>query len=96
MSSTGGTKVLTRRNYQIIQANRASLGEFDPFGDFDLIFGAVKADLKVVEVPVRYRKRIGKSKITGTIAGTLRAGFKILGWIFAWRLRLLFSSRPSA
>ncbi len=42
--------------------------------------------LRVVEVPVRYRARIGKSKITGTVSGTLRAGWKILGWIFAWRL----------
>lgn len=44
--------------------------------------------LRVLEVPVRYRARIGRSKITGTVAGTLRAGGKILGWIFAWRLRL--------
>lgn len=49
--------------------------------------------LRVAEVPVRYRERIGKSKITGTFLGTLRAGFKILGWIFAWRLKLLFT-RP--
>lgn len=45
--------------------------------------------LRVVEVPVRYRPRIGRSKITGTISGTVRAGAKILGWIFAWRLRTL-------
>lgn len=44
--------------------------------------------LTVAEVPVRYRARVGKSKITGTIAGTLRAGVKILTWIFAWRIRL--------
>lgn len=42
--------------------------------------------LSVVEVPVRYRARIGQSKITGTLAGTLRAGGKILGWILFWRL----------
>jgi len=54
--------------------------------------------LAVVEVPVRYRRRVGKSKITGTVSGTLRAGGKILGWIVAWRVRLLFSrpDRPSA
>jgi glycosyltransferase involved in cell wall biosynthesis len=45
------------------------------------------ARLSVVEVPVRYRARIGQSKITGTITGTLRAAFKILGWILVWRLR---------
>lgn len=44
--------------------------------------------VRTVEVPVRYRERIGQSKITGTISGTLRAGFKILGWILRWRLRL--------
>ena len=49
--------------------------------------------LRVVEVPVRYRERIGTSKITGTVVGTVRAGWKILGWIFAWRLRLLFARR---
>lgn len=43
---------------------------------------------RVVEVPVRYRERIGKSKITGTVLGTIRAGWKILGWISVWRLRL--------
>jgi glycosyltransferase involved in cell wall biosynthesis len=42
--------------------------------------------LRVLEVPVRYRARIGKSKITGTLGGTVRAGWRILAWIFAWRL----------
>lgn len=52
-----GTKVLFKKDYEKIQANRAYFGEFDPFGDFDLIFGAVKQNLKVVEVPIRYRER---------------------------------------
>jgi len=52
-----GTKVLFRKDYEKIQANRAYFGDFDPFGDFDLIFGAVKQNLKVVEVPIRYRER---------------------------------------
>jgi glycosyltransferase involved in cell wall biosynthesis len=53
--------------------------------------------LAVEEVPVRYRKRIGRSKITGTLLGTLRAGVKILGWILAWRVRLILAppTRPS-
>ena len=53
--------------------------------------------LRVVEVPVRYRPRIGRSKITGTLFGTLGAGTKILGWIALWRLRTAFLSatRPS-
>lgn len=46
------------------------------------------AGLRTVEVPVRYRPRIGESKITGTLSGTLRASWKILSWILGWRLRL--------
>jgi len=45
------------------------------------------AELRVVEVPVRYRKRVGVSKITGTLSGTLRASYKILKTIFAYRIR---------
>ncbi|MEK6208831.1 MAG: glycosyltransferase [Pseudomonadota bacterium] len=52
-----GTKVLRRRHYEKIVANRAYFGEFDPFGDFDLIFGAAKLNLKVVEIPIRYAAR---------------------------------------
>jgi hypothetical protein len=52
-----GTKVLWRRDYELLAANRAYFGEFDPFGDFDLIFGAAKLNLKIVDLPVRYRER---------------------------------------
>jgi len=52
-----GTKMIRKRDYQLIEANRFYFGDFDPFGDFDLIFGAVKLNLKVVEVPVKYRAR---------------------------------------
>lgn len=52
-----GTKVLSRKNYEKLAANRKYFGEFDPFGDFDLIFGAAKLNLKIVEVPIRYRAR---------------------------------------
>jgi len=48
-----GTKALLRRNYDKIANNRHYFGEFDPFGDFDLIFGAAKAGLKFAEIPVR-------------------------------------------
>lgn len=60
-----GTKVLTRRNYEAIATNRAYFGDFDPFGDFDLIFGASKLNLKVVEIPVRYMSRAyGETQIS--------------------------------
>lgn len=52
-----GTKVLTRESYDIIAANRSYFGDFDPFGDFDLLFGAAKLNLKIVDMPVRYRDR---------------------------------------
>ena len=53
-----GTKVLWRKDYALIQKNRGYFGDFDPFGDFDLLFGAVKLNLKIVEMPIRYRARI--------------------------------------
>ena len=52
-----GTKVLYRKDYEKICANRAYFGDFDPFGDFDLIFGAAKLGLKIVDMPIRYRDR---------------------------------------
>ena len=52
-----GTKMIRKRDYEMIETNRSYFGDFDPFGDFDLIFGAVKLNLKVVEVPVTYRAR---------------------------------------
>jgi len=52
-----GTKVLTASNYHKLKANRSYFGDFDPFGDFDLIFGSAKLNLKLVEVPIRYRAR---------------------------------------
>jgi SAM-dependent methyltransferase len=52
-----GTKVLTAENYRKLAANRSYFGDFDPFGDFDLIFGSSKLNLKLIEVPIRYRAR---------------------------------------
>ena len=52
-----GTKVLWRRDYEAIVKNRAYFGDFDPFGDFDLLFGAAKLNLKIAEMPIRYRAR---------------------------------------
>lgn len=60
-----GTKVLFRRDYEKIARDRGFFGEFDPFGDFDLLFGAAKQNLKIVELPVRYRARTyGETKIS--------------------------------
>jgi glycosyltransferase involved in cell wall biosynthesis len=52
-----GTKVLSRANYERVAANRAYFGDFDPFGDFDLLFGAARLSLRIVDLPIRYRER---------------------------------------
>ncbi len=52
-----GTKVLFRRDYEKMAENRAFFGDFDPFGDYDLLFGAYKLNLKIVEVPIHYKER---------------------------------------
>jgi hypothetical protein len=52
-----GTKVLWKDDYARIAAGRSYFGDFDPFGDFDLLFGAAKLNLKILEVPVRYQER---------------------------------------
>ncbi len=77
-----GTKVLYKHHYQKIAANRHYFGEFDPFGDFDLIFGASKLNLDVIEVPVRYKARTyGATQIS-----RFRHGWLLLKMvIFAYR-----------
>jgi SAM-dependent methyltransferase len=52
-----GTKVFWKSDYELIAANRAYFGDFDPFGDFDLLFGSAKQNLKLVDLPIRYRER---------------------------------------
>jgi hypothetical protein len=52
-----GTKVLRKRDYELIAANRKHFGDFDPFGDFDLLFGAARLGLRIVDLPIRYRAR---------------------------------------
>jgi ubiquinone/menaquinone biosynthesis C-methylase UbiE len=53
-----GTKVLWKADYLTIAANRSYFGDFDPFGDFDLLFGAARLRLKIVDLPIRYRERV--------------------------------------
>lgn len=67
-----GTKVLTSADYQRIADNRAYFGDFDPFGDFDLLFGAARLNLKILEVPIRYRaRRYGETNISRWKHGVL-------------------------
>jgi SAM-dependent methyltransferase len=82
-----GTKMIRRKDYELIEANRSYFGDFDPFGDFDLIFGAVKQNLKVVEVPVTYCARTyGKTNISRFTHGWLLLkmswiAFKKIKWL---------------
>ena len=80
-----GTKVLWKSDYNRISANRSFFGDFDPFGDFDLIFGATKLGLKTIEVPIRYKEReYGTTNIS-----RFRHGFLLfrMSWIAARRLK---------
>ncbi|NJR48663.1 MAG: glycosyltransferase [Leptolyngbyaceae cyanobacterium CSU_1_3] len=67
-----GTKVLRREDYEHIAAGRSYFGDFDPFGDFDLLFGATKLSLHLVDVPVRYQPRTyGQSNIAHVREGLI-------------------------
>lgn len=66
-----GTKAVSKATYQRIAENRSYFGEFDPFGDFDLLFGAAKLGLKIQDIPVRYMPRTyGQSNIQHVKEGT--------------------------
>jgi glycosyltransferase involved in cell wall biosynthesis len=81
-----GTKVLYRQDYERISANRAFFGDFDPFGDFDLLFGAARLNMRIVDVPVRYRARTyGETKIDRFTHGWLL--LKMTGFAFV-KLRM--------
>jgi len=67
-----GTKVIWRKDYEHLASNRAYFGDFDPFGDFDLLFGAAKLNLKILEVPIRYHsRRYGETNISRWSHGVL-------------------------
>jgi SAM-dependent methyltransferase len=69
-----GTKVLRRSDYNRLKHGRVYFGEFDPFGDFDLLFGAAKLNLKIIEIPIRYANRTyGNTKIS-----RFRHGFQLI------------------
>jgi SAM-dependent methyltransferase len=60
-----GTKALERHRYEQIAAGRSYFGDFDPFGDFDLLLGAARLNLQIVDLPVRYHARTyGETKIS--------------------------------
>ncbi len=75
-----GTKVMFKDDYIRLTKNRAFFGDFDPFGDFDLIFGAYKLNLKIIDLPIRYKERTyGDTNIS-----RFKHGFLLLKmWFFA-------------
>ncbi|MET0552003.1 MAG: bifunctional class I SAM-dependent methyltransferase/glycosyltransferase family 2 protein [Vicinamibacteria bacterium] len=82
-----GTKALYREDYERIAANRAYFGDFDPFGDFDLLFGASRLNLRIVDLAVRYHERTyGETNIS-----RFRHGFLLLRMVLfgARKLKLL-------
>ena len=69
-----GTKAIWKKDYINLKRGRSYFGNFDPFGDFDLLFGASKLNLKIVEVPVRYQERTyGSSNIAHVKEGLILA-----------------------
>ncbi len=82
-----GTKAMWKKDYERIAANRAYFGDFDPFGDFDLIFGAAKLNLKIVDLPIRYRERTyGSTNISRWKHGMLL--FRMV-WYAARRIKFV-------
>ena len=75
-----GTKVISRSNYKKISENRHYFGDFDPYGDFDLIFGAAKLNLKIIDIPIRYQARTyGATNINRWSGGILLLKMLIRG-----------------
>jgi hypothetical protein len=82
-----GTKALSRANYHRIVENRSRFGDFDPFGDFDLLFGAASLNLKIRDQPVHYKARTYGS----TNISRYRHGLLLLrmSWFAARRIRFM-------
>ncbi len=89
-----GTKLVHRRDYERMVAWRRDWGEFDPFGDFELLFPAATLALAVVDVPVRYRDRTyGSTNIARFRDGLRLAGMATLG-LFRIRMGMGWDMRP--
>ncbi len=81
-----GTKVLLKKDYRKIVTERKYFGDFDPFGDFDLLFGAARLNLKIIDLPVRYRERVyGTTNIN-----RFRHGFLLLKMAMFATIKLKF------
>ena len=82
-----GTKVLWKKDYEDIKRGRAFFGSFDPFGDFDLLFGAAKLNRKIIDLPVHYKERIyGRTNISRFKHGLLLLKMTLFA---LWKLKFL-------
>jgi SAM-dependent methyltransferase len=89
-----GTKALLRSDYERLAAGRSHFGDFDPFGDFDLLFGAARLGLKIVDLPVRYHPRTyGETNISRWRHGTLL--LRMTAFAF-WKFKVAPLSRRGA
>jgi SAM-dependent methyltransferase len=77
-----GTKAMWRTDYERLAANRKYFGDFDPFGDFDMLLGASKMNLKIIELPVRYHaRRYGETQIARFRDGWLLVRMSVFAWL---------------
>ena len=82
-----GTKALWRADYERVAANRSFFGDFDPFGDFDLLFGAARLNLHIADLAVRYHERAyGETNISRFSHGWLLLRMSVFA---ARKLKLL-------
>lgn len=83
-----GTKLVSRRDYERFVRWRADFGDFDPFGDFELLFPAAVLGLGMIDIPVYYRSRTyGTTNIR-----RFRDGFTLLGMVITGLVRIRFGS----
>ena len=76
-----GTKALFKKDYETLVANRSFFGEFDPFGDFDLLFGAARLKMRIGDIPIRYRRRVaGQSKVSVLRHGIILLRMTLIGF----------------
>ena len=80
-----GTKVMFRRDWERLTEGRKFFGDFDPFGDFDMLFGAHKLNLKIIDLPIRYKER----KYGDTNISRFSHGFLLLRMsaFAAWKIK---------
>lgn len=89
-----GTKMLLRSDYERVLRRIARFGDFDPFGDFNLLFGSALLNLRIRDVPVRYKDRTyGETNISRFRHGALLAR---MTWFGLWNLRCFDQGRRAA